>query len=111
MEHDQLYPNIFHQPSYNLQMYEEYIWTTTRFPLVYDNNPIYDFFIFYTPGKQDNLTVNIHFQLGHLTVIHTEEVDLLEFKRMVPCLPDTISNQSKGLSFSPHCFNQVDIHQ
>ena len=29
MEHDQLYPNVFHQPSYNLQMYEEYILTTT----------------------------------------------------------------------------------
>ena len=51
MEHYLLYPNIFHQPSYNVQMYEEYILTTTRFPLVYDNDPKYDFFIFHSPGK------------------------------------------------------------
>ena len=38
-EHDLLYTYVFHQPSYNLQMYEECILTTTRFPLVYYNDP------------------------------------------------------------------------
>ena len=43
MEHDLLYTNIFHQPSYDLQMYEEYILTTTRFPLVYLNETLLQF--------------------------------------------------------------------
>ena len=35
-----LFPlNIFHQSSYSLQMYKGYILTTTRFSLVYLNNP------------------------------------------------------------------------
>ena len=62
-------------------MYEEYILTTTRFPLVYYIDPYCDFFLFHTPGKQDDLTVNVHFQLNFLNGIHTKEVDLLEFKR------------------------------
>ena len=33
------HPNFFHQPSYNLWMYEEYILTTSRFPLVYLYDP------------------------------------------------------------------------
>ena len=70
-------PPTFH----SLQMYEEYILTTTRFPLVYYNNPYYNFFLFHTPGKQDHLTISIHFQLDYLNRIHTEEVDLLKFKR------------------------------
>ena len=61
-------------------MYKEYILTIIRFPLVYNNNPKCDFFILHPPGKQDHLTVDIHFQLGHLNGIHTKEVDLLEFK-------------------------------
>ena len=80
-EYDQFYSNVFHQPFYNLQMYKEYIFTTIGFPLVYDNDLKYNFFIFHPPGKQDHLTVDIHFQLSHLNGIHTEEVDLLEFKR------------------------------
>ena len=66
---------------YILQMYKEYLLTTIRFPLVYDNNLKYNYFIFHPPGKQDQLTVNIHFQLSHLNRICTEEVDQLEFKR------------------------------
>ena len=81
MEHDQLHTNIFHQPSYNLQMYEEYILTTTTSPLVYYNDPYCNFFLFNTPGKQDHLTIDIHFQLNYLNRIQTEEVDLLKFKR------------------------------
>ena len=80
MEHDLLYTNIFHQPSY-LCMYEKYILTTTRFPFVYCNDPYCNFFLFHTPGKQDHPPVDIHFQLNYLNGIHTEEVDLLKFKR------------------------------
>ena len=80
-EHDLLYTNVFHQPSYNLQMYNEYIKSTTRFPLVYLNEPYCNFFLFHTPGKQDHLTIDVHFQLNYLNRIHPEEVDLLEFKR------------------------------
>ena len=81
MEHNQLYPNIFHQPSYNLQMYEKYILTTTRFSLVYYSNPNCNVFLFHTPGKLDDLTININFQLNYLNRIHTKEVDQLKFKR------------------------------
>ena len=63
MEHDPFHPNVFHQPSYNLQMYEEFILTTSVFPLVYLNDLYCDYFLFHTPGKQDHLTVNIHFNL------------------------------------------------
>ena len=81
MECDPFHPNIFHQPSYELGMYEEYILTSSIFPLVYLNNLYCDYFLFHTSGKQDHLTVNIHFQLDYLNRIHTEEVDLLRFKR------------------------------
>ena len=43
--------------------------------------PYCNFFLFHTPGKQDHLTINIHFQLNYLNGVHTEKVDLLEFKR------------------------------
>ena len=39
MEHNLFHPNFFHQPSYNLWMYEEYILTTPIFPLVNLNDP------------------------------------------------------------------------
>ena len=112
MEHNQLYPN---EPSNNLRMYEECILTTTRFLLVYDNDPNYDFFIFHTPGKQDHLTIDIHFQLSHLNGIHTEEVDLLKFKRtndLPPWFPVfQIPYQIKAKVYhSVHCFDQVEIH-
>ena len=77
---NQLYTSIFHQPSYNLQLYEEYILTMTRFPLVYYNDPNCNFFLFDTPAKQDHLTINIHFQINYLNGVHTEEADLLQFK-------------------------------
>ena len=80
-EHNMFHLNVFNQPSYNLQMYKEYILTTSLLPLVYHNNPCCDCFLFYTPGKQDHLIVNVHFQLNYLNRIHTEEVNLLKFKR------------------------------
>ena len=60
---------------------QEFILTTTRFPLVYYNEPYCDFILFHTPGKQDHLTIDVRFQLNFLNGIHTEEVDLLKFKR------------------------------
>ena len=63
MEHDLFDPNFFHQPSYNLQMYEEYILTTSIFPLVYLNDPYCDYSIFHTPGKQDILQSMSFFNL------------------------------------------------
>ena len=62
-------------------MYEEYILTTPIFPLVYLNDPYYEYSIFRAPGKKNHLTINILFQLNYLNRIHTEEVDLLKFKR------------------------------
>ena len=80
-EHDLFHPNIFHQPSYNLQMYKEYILTNIIIPLIYLNDPYCNYFLFHIPGKQDHLTVNVHFQLNYLNGIYTEEVCLLKFKR------------------------------
>ena len=57
------------------------ILTATRFSLVNSNNPYCDFFLFCTPGKKDHLTIDVHFQLDYLNGVHTEEVDLLEFKQ------------------------------
>ena len=62
-------------------MYEGYILTTTRFPFVYLNNPFCNCHIEQTPGRQDHITVDILFQLDYLNLIHTEEMDLLEFKQ------------------------------
>ena len=73
MEHNPFYPNFFHQHSYSLQMYEEYIMTTSIFPLVYLNDPYCDYSLFHAPGKQDHLTVNINFQLDCLNGIQTEK--------------------------------------
>ena len=81
MNHDLFHSNIFHQPSYNLRMYKRYILTTTRFPLVYLNNRFCNYYIEHTPGKQDHSTNDILFLLDYLNLIHTEEVDLLEFKQ------------------------------
>ena len=81
MKCDLFHPNIFHQLSYSLQMYEGYILTTTGFPLVYLNDPFGNYHIDHTPGKQDHITINILFQLNYLNLIHTKEVDLLKFKQ------------------------------
>ena len=62
-------------------MYEEYILTTSIFPLVYLDHLYCDYSIFHKPGKEDHFTIDIHFQLDYLNGIYTEEVDLLKFKR------------------------------
>ena len=60
-------------------MYEGYILTTTRFPLVYLNDPFCNCHIELTPGRQDHISIDILFQLNYLNLIHTKEIDLLEF--------------------------------
>ena len=46
-----------------------------------------DYFLFPTPGKKDNITVDIHYSLEHHNGIHTEEDDLLKLKAAndLPC--------------------------
>ena len=39
-----------------------------------------DYFLFPTPGKTDHITIDIHYSLETHNGIHTEEVDLLDFK-------------------------------
>ena len=62
-------------------MYEGYILTTTRFPLVYLNDPFCNCHIEHAPGRQDHITIDILFKLDYLNLIHTEEIDLLKFKQ------------------------------
>ena len=61
-------------------MYERYTLTTTSFPSQLFDETRCDYFLFPTPGKKDHVTVDIHYLLEHHTGIHTEEVDLLDFK-------------------------------
>ena len=61
MKRDLFHPIVFHQASYNLQMFEGYILTTTRFPLVYLIDPFCNNYIEITPGKQDHITIDIFF--------------------------------------------------
>ena len=39
-----------------------------------------DYSLFPTPGKKDHITIDIHYSLEHHNGIHTDEVDLLDFK-------------------------------
>ena len=61
-------------------MFERYTLSTTRFPSQSFDETSCDYFLFPTPGKKDHVTVNIYYLLEHHNGIHTEEVDLLDFK-------------------------------
>ena len=61
-------------------MFERYTLSTTSFPSQTFDETGCDYFLFPTPGKKDNITVDIHYSLEHHNGIHTEEVDLLELK-------------------------------
>ena len=61
-------------------MFERYTLSTTSFPSQRFDETGCDYFLFPTPGKKDNITVDIHYSLEHHNGIHTEEVDLLELK-------------------------------
>ena len=106
-EFNLFHPNFFHQPSYNLCMYKKYILTTSIFPLVYLDYPYFDYSILHTPGKKDHLTINVLFRLNYLNRIHTEEDDLLEFKRnndlsiLVPIFQIPYHIELKGLTQKP----------
>ena len=39
-----------------------------------------DYSLFPMPGKKDHITIDIHYSLEHHNGIHTDEVDLLDFK-------------------------------
>ena len=61
-------------------MFEWYTLSTTSFPSQTFDETGCDYFLFPTPGKKDNITVDIHYSLEQHNGIHTEEVDLLELK-------------------------------
>ena len=61
-------------------MYERYTLAIIRFPLVNTSDHKYDFTLFHPPGKQEQLQINIYFKISSVNGIHTQEVDLLEFK-------------------------------
>ena len=61
-------------------MFKRYTLSTTSFPSQTFDETGCDYFLFHTPGKKDNIAVNIHYSLEHHNGIHTEEVDLLKLK-------------------------------
>ena len=61
-------------------MFERYILSTTVFPSQSFDETGCDYSLFPTPGKKDHITINIHYLLEHHNRIHTNEVDLLDFK-------------------------------
>ena len=61
-------------------MFERYTLSTTSFPSQTFDETGCDYFLFPTSGKKDHVTVDIHYSLETHNGIHTEEVDLLNFK-------------------------------
>ena len=61
-------------------MFERYTLSTTSFPSQTFDETGCDYFLFHTSRKKDHITVDIHYSLEHHNGIHTEEVNLLEFK-------------------------------
>ena len=61
-------------------MFERYILSTTVFPSWSFDETGCDYSLFPMPGKKDHITIDIHYSLEHHNGIHTDEVDLLNFK-------------------------------
>ena len=61
-------------------MFERYILSTTVFPSRLFDETGCDYSLFPTPGKKDHITIDIQYSLEHHNGIHTDEVDLLDFK-------------------------------
>ena len=61
-------------------MFERYTSSSTRFPSQSFDETGCDYFLLPTPGKKDHVTIDIHYSLEDQNGIHTEEVDLLNFK-------------------------------
>ena len=61
-------------------MFERYILSATVFPSRSFDETGCDYSLFPTPGKKDHITIDIHYLVEHHNGIHTDEVDLLDFK-------------------------------
>ena len=61
-------------------MFKRYTLSSTRFPSQSFDETGCDYFLFLTPGKKDHVTIDIYYSLEDQKGIHTEEVDLLNFK-------------------------------
>ena len=61
-------------------MFERYTLSTIVFPSQSFDETGCDYSLFPTPRKKNHITIDIHYSLEHHSVIHTDEVDLLDFK-------------------------------
>ena len=61
-------------------MFERYILSTTVFHSQAFDETGCDYSLFPMPGKKVHITINIHYSLEHHNGIHTDKVDLLDFK-------------------------------
>ena len=61
-------------------MFERYTLSTTYFPSQSFDETGCDYLVFPTPGKKDHFTVDIYYSLEDQKGIHTEEINLLNFK-------------------------------
>ena len=61
-------------------MFERYILSTIVFPSQSFDETGCDYSLFPTPGKKNHITIDINYSLEHHSRIHTDEVDLLDFK-------------------------------
>ena len=61
-------------------MFERYTLSTTYFPSQSIDETGCNYLVFPTPGKKDHVTVDIYYSLEDGKGIHTEEINLLDFK-------------------------------
>ena len=61
-------------------MFERYTLSSTYFPSQSFDETGCDYLVFPTPGKKDHITVDIYYSLEDQKGIHTEEINLLDFK-------------------------------
>ena len=61
-------------------MFEWYTLSCTYFPSESFDETGCDYLVFPTPGKKEHVTVNIYYSLEDRKGIHTEEINLLNFK-------------------------------
>ena len=61
-------------------MFERYTLSCTYFPSEAFDETGCDYLVFPTPGKKEHVTVDIYYSLENRKGIHTEEINLLDFK-------------------------------
>ena len=61
-------------------MFKRYTLSRTYFPSQSLDETGCDYLIFHTPGKKEHVTVDIYYSLEDRKGIHTEEINLLDFK-------------------------------